>query len=112
MVSLMSNEVTVVNRRTYTGKDAHYVGRPTVLGNPFTAKQHGGRDNAIAKYKAWLNLQWTTNNEVVINELMHLAAILNKESTIVLSCWCAPEACHADVIAKALINIIDRGLLK
>ena len=103
--------VIIVNRKTYQGKDAHYVGRPTILGNPFSAKQHGGRDNAIAKYKAWLNLQWSTGNQPVIDELMYLARKLNKDNKIVLMCWCAPKACHASVIGVALRNIIKQGLL-
>ncbi len=64
--------VHVVNRKTYTGKDAHYVGRPSPLGNPFTVKQHG-HGVAIDLYKDWLNLQYSTNNRTVINELNRLA---------------------------------------
>ena len=114
MSTLLPNDLTieVVNRETYQGKDAHYIGRPTLLGNPFSIRQHGGRDNAIAKYKTWLNLQWTTNNKQVIRELKYLATQLQRDKKIVLSCWCAPKACHANVIGQALLNIIDRGLLK
>ena len=110
----MSNEdlleVIVVNRKTYQGKDAHYVGRPTVLGNPFSAKQHGGRDHAIAKYKDWLNLQWSTNNIPVREEMKRLALQLKQDKTITLMCWCAPKACHATVIGVALNNIIKHDL--
>ena len=113
MTNTTNYKIEVINRRTASKDEinqAIYVGRPTLLGNPFSAKQHG-RDNAISLYKDWLNLQWTTNNEKVTQELMDLAAILKYDGKIVLSCWCAPKACHADVIGKALLNIIDRDLL-
>ena len=102
--------VTVVNRRDYTGKDAHYVGRPTVLGNPFTVKQHG-HGVCIEMYKNWLNLQYFTNNQAVIRELMKLAKELKDNGEIMLSCWCAPNPCHADVIGEAITNLVNKDLI-
>ena len=99
--------VNVVNRKTYTGKDAHYVGRPSVLGNPFSVRQHG-QGVCIDMYKEWLNLQWSTNNQVVIGELTRLKNELIECGTITLMCWCHPKPCHADVIGQALLNLAKR----
>ena len=99
----MTLEVHVVNRKTYTGKDAIYVGRPSVLGNPFTVRQHG-EGVCIEKYKDWLNIQWMTGNQVVKAEINRLTDMLIEQGSLTLMCWCHPKPCHADVLAKALLN--------
>lgn len=103
-------QVNVVHCKKYKGGDDHYVGRPTPLGNPFTVKEHG-HGVCIEMYKNWLNLQYSTNNQVVIRELMTLARVLRDTGTITLSCWCAPNPCHADVIGKAITNLVNKGLV-
>ena len=70
---------------------AVYVGRPTKWGNPFEMGKHGTREEVVAKYKAWITNQ---------PELM---AALHELKGKDLICWCAPEACHADVLL-ALAN--------
>jgi len=103
--------VNIVNRRTTEDNSAVYVGRPTPLGNPFTAQQEGSREVAIAKYKQWLNLQWTTLNRRVTDELKVLAKQLKRDGSITLSCWCAPESCHAEIVGDALIALINKDLV-
>ena len=102
--------VTVINMKTATQEEidnAHYVGRPTPLGNPYSARQHG-RIEAIALYKEWIQLQYLTGNMIVINELLKLASILHLDDKITLSCWCAPEPCHADIVALAIRTMVNR----
>ena len=70
---------------------AVYVGRPTKWGNPFEMGKHGNREEVVAKYKAW-----------IINQ-PELMASLSELKGKDLVCWCAPEACHADVLL-ALAN--------
>jgi hypothetical protein len=69
--------------------DAVYVGRPTRWGNPFTLYNDGTRDEVIAKYRDWLTAQ-PELMEAVVTELR------GKD----LVCWCAPRACHADVLLE------------
>jgi hypothetical protein len=71
-------------------RSAHdvYVGRPTKWGNPFVIGKDGNRDQVIAKYEAWIKTR---------PELMRALPELKGK---VLACWCAPEACHGDVLAK------------
>ena len=102
-------EILIVNRKEYTGKVGVYIGRPSVLGNPFSVKQHG-RGDALELYKQWLNLQWKTNNRPVIDELFRLADILKEHGSLTLICWCAPAPCHGDLIAKAVKNIVENDL--
>jgi hypothetical protein len=66
-----------------------YVGRPGPWGNPFKMGRDGTRDAVVARYRAWLLAQ----PELVAKARRDLAGK-------VLACWCAPEACHGDVLAE------------
>jgi len=63
-----------------------YVGRPSKWGNPFVIGRDGSRDEVIARYRAWIVTQ---------PELMSALHELRGKDLI---CWCAPEACHAEVL--------------
>jgi hypothetical protein len=67
---------------------AVYVGRPSPWGNPFVIGRDGTREEVIEKYRVWLPTQ-----KVLMRNLHHLAG---KD----LICWCAPQACHADVLLE------------
>ena len=85
-----------------------YVGRqmrdiPTSpLGNPWKIGQDGDRTNVLQLYKRDL---WNALNDkpsrlgpAAKTELHRLAAIPDLH----LWCWCAPEPCHAQIIAAAI----------
>lgn len=84
----------VVNCRS-SGYDV-YIGRPSIWGNPFShlpkktlaAFRVETRDEAIARYEEWLMAQ------------PHLLDALKTLRGKVLGCWCAPLACHGDVLAR------------
>lgn len=94
--------ITVVNVRdgwvgvTYVGR-----GKQSKLGNPFVIGKDGDRDEVIAKYRAWLWVEIQKRGEVW-NELVALAQRVKAGEQLQLGCWCAPQACHADVIAKCI----------
>ncbi len=71
---------------------AVYIGRPSKWGNPFVIGKDGDRGEVIAKYRAWL----LTNPELLASAKQELAG---KD----LLCFCAPAACHGDV----LLNIVN-----
>jgi hypothetical protein len=72
-----------------------YIGRPSVWGNPFAEKPTPGttlvasRDEAIARYRAHL----AEHPELVERARRELRGK-------VLGCWCAPKACHGDVLLE------------
>lgn len=66
-----------------------YVGRPTVFGNPFVIGPDGTRDEVIAKFRAYFE-----GNE----ELKARARRELRGKNLV--CYCAPLACHADVLLQ------------
>jgi Domain of unknown function (DUF4326) len=65
-----------------------YCGRPSKWGNPFIIGKDGNRDEVVAKHKQWLMSQPA------------LVAALPELRSKVLACWCAPAACHCDVLAE------------
>ena len=81
----------VANVRTFAG-DGVYVGRPSPWGNPFPVASD--RAGAIAKFRAFAE-------ERLANNPGWLDPLRDAE---VLTCWCAPLPCHADV----LIELIDK----
>jgi hypothetical protein len=65
-----------------------YIGHPSIWGNPFIIGRDGTREEVIAKYRAWIMQQ---------PELLKRVKELKGK---VLGCWCAPQACHGDVLVE------------
>lgn len=70
---------------------AVYIGRPSKWGNPFVRGRDGGKAEVIARYRAW------------VCDQPHLMAALPELRGRDLVCFCAPAACHGDVLL-ALAN--------
>lgn len=66
-----------------------YVGRPSVWGNPFHVTDESQRKQIIQRYRAWFLAQ-PALVERAKRELRGRR----------LGCWCAPKACHGDVLAE------------
>ncbi len=80
----------VVSRRGGArNSGAIYVGRPTKWGNPFVIGRDGTREEVIAKYGRWLNV-----NPLLKRVIM--AELRGRD----LECWCSPLPCHADLLLK------------
>jgi hypothetical protein len=65
-----------------------YIGRPSEWGNPFVIGEHGNREDVVRLYEEWIVNQ---------PELMAKVGELHGKR---LGCWCAPHACHGDVLLK------------
>lgn len=63
-----------------------YIGRPSKWGNPFAIGRDGSRADVIAKYRAWIVAQPALMN--ALDELRGRDLV----------CWCAPLACHGNVL--------------
>ena len=78
---------------------AHVVGntvlidRRTKWGNSFRLEVDGSRGEVIARYRAdlWRRIR---AGEIALEELAELDGCW-------LACWCEPEPCHGDVLARA-----------
>lgn len=69
-----------------------YIGRPSVLGNPFVIGRDGSRQQVIERYTVWLHDQFTAKPEFWFGMLRTIRGRR-------LICYCKPLACHGDVLA-------------
>jgi hypothetical protein len=111
-----------------------YVGRPSILGNPYyhekaipswsvdgyliVTTRVATREDAVQRYGSWLRMHletWRTAPNAcasqVWREILRIAELIKKEPDQEwgLMCWCSPDACHADVIKRAIEWILSRG---
>jgi hypothetical protein len=91
--------ITVANK--LDGVAGEYIGRPSPLGNPFVIGRDGDRDEVIRKYRDWLS---SLTDGAALRELERLRDKYRAEGRLTLVCWCAPKACHGDVIAQAIAS--------
>lgn len=90
----MSFEIRVGRLRRDRGFS---VARPSPLGNPFRIGVDGDRAQVITKYRAWFEKALTEDERVQAKVEMIADEAARRDVTLL--CHCAPEACHADVIA-------------
>lgn len=64
-----------------------YIGRPSKWGNPFIIGKDGDRTTVIRKYQQWISTQPS------------LLASIHELQGKRLGCYCAPLACHGDILA-------------
>mgnify|MGYP001183684519 CR=1 FL=1 len=99
-----------------------YVGRPTVLGNPFSSRGNtlalyavATAEEAVAKYATWLDM--LPRDSAPWNHLRSLAMRLRIDGQITLLCWCASDlieyepgirlCCHAVPIAACVKQLAE-----
>jgi hypothetical protein len=73
-------------------REAIYVGRPTKWGNPFKVGIHGDRDVCVRLFRK------SCCSDDYIRQARE--ELRGKD----LVCWCAPAACHADVLLELANN--------
>jgi hypothetical protein len=100
--------IHVVNKRTFEGNGI-YIGRPSLLGNPFKMKSEADRERVIREYRTWL---WERVKErgKVFGELVRIRKLAERED-VYLVCFCRPEkACHGDVITSCVEWMLRAGI--
>ncbi len=80
---------SVYNLRSVSPASAVRIDRKTKWGNPFVIGKDGNREEVIAKFEAWI----MTKPDL-------LAAARDELRGKDLLCWCAPLACHGDVLLR------------
>ena len=79
----------VLNKH-HTGVPANavYIGRGSKWGNPFRIGRDGGRAAVVAKHERWLA------------DRHDLLRVLDELRGRDLVCFCAPHACHGDLLLR------------
>ena len=75
-------------RNPNTPRDVVYIGRPSKWGNPFTMNGEQDRERVIAQFE-----QYLLNSPKLLAQLGEL-----KGQDLV--CYCAPKACHGDILLR------------
>lgn len=92
-----------------------YVGRGSVLGNPYTSIQDretkaefvvDSREESIESYRKYLLNCIEKKDKKVCNALNDIYTIALKEG-VHLSCYCKPKSCHGDVIKEIVESKIS-----
>jgi hypothetical protein len=103
--------IIVRNKETYGGP-GFYIGRPSILGNPFSCKEKslarfkvGSDEEAVARYWEYMIIRYCANDEFkdAIDEIL-VHARINPETNII--CWCSPNVCHGDCIKDFVEDLI------
>lgn len=81
--------INVRDKRHFSADRYVYIGRPSKWGNPFVVGIDGTRAEVIQKYEEWLRAQPDL-----------VAAAKRELAGKALGCYCKPQACHGDVLAK------------
>jgi hypothetical protein len=82
-----------------------YVGRPSVLGNPYIIGTDGTREEVIEKYRGWLSKHMSVVGGRVWREIHRIRRLHDTGRRVVLVCWCKPAKCHADVIKEVVESL-------
>lgn len=70
-----------------------YIGRNSKWGNPFRIVEYGSREKVVKLYRDWIQTQ------------PELLAAIPELTGKKLGCYCAPLACHGDVLVE-LVNVL------
>lgn len=95
--------ITVINKH-HGDQGGEYIGRGSPLGNPYPIEGANTRDVVIEKYRVWLNQKIEACDPVVCDELNRLVDIAHQTGALKLKCFCAPAACHGDVIKETILT--------
>jgi len=90
----------------YIGRQMGFYQPGSPLGNPYRLEDYG--NEAFSLYRKWLFAQIRNahpHGEVVRKELCTLLKYALDKEGVTLSCWCAPNPCHGDIIKAAMLWI-------
>jgi len=112
-------KINVVNKHQHVNEPSDiYIGRGSVLGNPFThlplnkskaQVQVDSREKAITEYRKWIKGKINEFDGDVIGELEFIKKMaINHEINLV--CYCKPKSCHGDIIKELVEKSITHNI--
>lgn len=100
-------KILVVNQKYRAVPGGELVDRTTPLGNPYRLTAGQTRELVIQQYKRWLWNQMQIESPQ-LREMRRLAELASG-GDLILICHCAPQSCHAQIIAKATKWLMENG---
>lgn len=106
-------KINVVNKYTHEPtQNDFYIGRGSVLGNPFThipsairgTVMVASRDEACSRYATYLDEQLKNPKSICSDMIDKLAKEATERTELNLVCFCAPHKCHGDKIKQVLLE--------
>jgi hypothetical protein len=88
--------ITITNINA--GGTGEYIGRPSILGNPFVIGKDGTRKECVEKYSEYFVEQMKLNKK--FNDEFHRLVNIVISNNLTLACWCSPQLCHGHIIKK------------
>ena len=114
--------IYVYNRtkETHEGPNNYFIGRPSILGNPYTHIKDKTtlasyvvrtRDEAIELYDHYFDVMYSGNIEYkkLIDEIYEK---YKNGVDVYLECYCAPLRCHGDIIKEKLQKRLIKERIK
>lgn len=91
-----------------------YIGRPSVLGNPYKLCPSESRGATLERYETYLRAECIRGGAVK-TAILQLACRVAQGENLMLLCHCVPLRCHGDLLARAIVGYAHRigeGALK
>lgn len=101
-------------------KNDIYIGRGSVLGNPFTHLELedtlaqykcSNREEAISSYEKYIKNKIEKRDLKICDELNRIY-IAAKKGDVNLVCYCKPKSCHGDIIKRIIEEKLNLDSLK
>lgn len=84
---------------------SYYIGRGSILGNPFRMYSEDERDKVCDDFSDYLNNLIEEKNPDIEQELQSLVDLLELGQPVKLGCFCAPRRCHGDKIKEVVLSM-------
>ena len=88
---------------------AVYIGRPSVLGNPYAISAASTPDEVLAQYRVWLESRLRKGDSPQARLIQTLRERYAREGVVSLVCFCSPQPCHGDVISEFIGGPVERS---
>lgn len=105
---------------THNGPNSFYIGRGSILGNPYThikdrktkaIYEVKDRDEAIDRYSDYFDLMYGSNIAYT-KAIDEIYDIYKSGNDVYLGCFCKPLRCHGDIIKEKLEKRLIREKIK
>lgn len=106
------DEVYVVNKYKLSPeqqKQAVYIGRGSIFGNPFVMDKNNSRDDVCDAYQRYFYKR--LENDLEFRESVEKLADKALSESVNLMCFCAPKRCHGDIIKEYINQVLNEKVL-